>query len=1607
MTTERGRVFFLPTVILALLLVMPVTTLADSDTANSDDPSGHVLVVSDEQRAAAEAYWLMMSQMQGVDPEKSPVMRDWLRRGVVPAPMGERNISDGAGGHEAHGAARIWSEEEYIQHYNRLGATPPPGGYEAYLERQGVEVGDDRQRIPFMLDQASMDHSAHGAHAGHGHEGHGHEGHEGHDGHMEQMAKDMGMEGATVKRGREYAAADVKVKVTRDVGPTLDTHINIDDVGFGRLKAFDIRAIEKDIVYSRFGDHDPNGLLYVLAEDKQRVLNCEGYECGHDPLHYGSRRDPTTLSPQPLIIRANVGDVVVMQFTNEIADQRASIHIHKALYEADTSAGSFAGFNPDTTIGPGETIRYTWEIPNSKWAEGIYYFYSHADPRYQVPHGLLGALIVEPKGSYYLDTETGEPLKAGWGAIIANDNPYVPDFREYVIMFQDRLELIDAQGNRPQDLWTGVQDAGGKGLGYRSAPFFNMMNLFLDESMAYSAYTFGDFSTPTPRWYLGDPMRVRVIHGGSGEHHVFHNHAHRWRVNPFEATDGRNLTDVPKGGERDLIFPVSTRIDSQTMGPGEVFDVFMEGGAGGVQRTVGDVLFHCHIIEHVVEGMWSYHRIYNTLQDDLAPLPDRTPLPQAVSSTQLLANADAGNPAVVHMGGRFFGEAIDRDNIEDWLTYLLPPSGVPEEELIIDPEHGNRTQNKSNMWDWVIEDTPAGPLALGEPYDFFFGPGFPAPGEGVGAGPVGERPELLFNPIDGRLAYPHLKPQLGRRPPFAPIRDDNPDLQGTAYLGLILPDGAFNNSGSELGSGLIPELTHSTLFRPGLPTNQRHYDITAITLPIEYNEHGDVDPHGAIFALSDDVAAIRAGDRPAEPLVVRSNVGEAVQITLRSALEDSAEYDFHSKVGMHIHLVQYDVQSSDGAVAGFNYETSVRPSIDENGDPVLGRKACGKWDPTDCGPLDRSDEVVHTTWFSDTELGTVYWHDHSKLVVSLPHGLFAALIVEPEGSEYRDRETGEDKYVADDRGHFTSTNGTSGTQMADIVVPDFNIDPRTGEKRADFREFFFGFGDATTLFGDDDISFSALEHGESRRNPEKGFASINLRMEHFNHRLVDNPDESLIFSSFVHGDPSTPLFKAYVGDPVSIRVEGGGTNSIHVLGMHGHRWRFQRGDPDSSPLRDFVVSGQSEGFSFDLEPNAGGLAQGAGDYLYFNGNMDHRREGGWGIFRVHDTLRDELQPLPDRPTPPTGIGFPESIQALGMTPDGRPPQALGPGNTGAPADAPVRRYDVVAIDYPIPYDSFGTPDIKGKLYVLAEDVDAVLAGTKATEPLVLRANVGEVVEVQLRNQLADDHVGLHPSLVQYDVQGSDGSAVGWNTDQTVAPGTSKTYRWYADEELGTVYLYNPASLDDTRHGLFGALIVEPEGSTWRDPVTGGPLRSGVSADVIPGDGGKPFREFVIFFHDGVDEIRYRVAINYRTARRAGANEVLIAGPGGVARDDREYTVHSSFEFGDPVTPVFRAYEGDRVIVRQLQPAYEDHHVFHLHGHAWFLEPGDPSSQMVSNVTDSVGTTYDMELIGGARAGDHPFHCHIMDHKKMGMWGLVRVHHKEDVQADLLPLPEAE
>ena len=132
-----------------------------------------------------------------------------------------------------------------------------------------------------------------------------------------------------------------------------------------------------------------------------------------------------------------------------------------------------------------------------------------------------------------------------------------------------------------------------------------------------------------PRGYQGDPTKIRILHAGSEMFHVFHLHGGgiRWRFNPVADTT-YDYQDTGLNKQPKTQLSPSTRLDSQAFGPGESYNLEIEGGAGGVQQGAGEFLFHCHIAEHYISGMWSFWRVYDTLQPDLAPLPDRAALPE-------------------------------------------------------------------------------------------------------------------------------------------------------------------------------------------------------------------------------------------------------------------------------------------------------------------------------------------------------------------------------------------------------------------------------------------------------------------------------------------------------------------------------------------------------------------------------------------------------------------------------------------------------------------------------------------------------------------------------------------------------------------------------------------------------------------------------------------------------------------------------------------------------------------------------------------------------------------------------------------------------------------
>ena len=95
--------------------------------------------------------------------------------------------------------------------------------------------------------------------------------------------------------------------------------------------------------------------------------------------------------------------------------------------------------------------------------------------------------------------------------------------------------------------------------------------------------------------YIGDPVKMRVVHAGPKEHHVHHLHAHQWLQTP----DDDN----------------STYLDSQSLGPGYAFTTeIAHGGTGNRNQTVGDSIFHCHFYPHFAQGMWELWRAHDVFE---------------------------------------------------------------------------------------------------------------------------------------------------------------------------------------------------------------------------------------------------------------------------------------------------------------------------------------------------------------------------------------------------------------------------------------------------------------------------------------------------------------------------------------------------------------------------------------------------------------------------------------------------------------------------------------------------------------------------------------------------------------------------------------------------------------------------------------------------------------------------------------------------------------------------------------------------------------------------------------------------------------------------------
>ena len=1347
-------------------------------------------------------------------------------------------------------------------------------------------------------------------------------------------------------------------------------------------KSFDVQAIDVDIPLNRFGDHDPKGVMYVLSSRISDVRNEEKTQ----HVSIGLRDDPI----QPLVIRANGGDCVTIRYKNNASGAAFGLHIDGLAYTSDDS-GDAIGRNAPSNPSTGQTETYTYYVPNDRRLEGSHYMHPGPGFRDFINHGLFGGLVVEPPGSTYLDPNaqdesSAETLESGWEAIIRPAGG--AEFRENVQLYheignENEKSAVLQKNGQPVpfvDPHTDSYRPDTRAINYRTEGFFDRLENASDqEAHAYSSYTFGDPATPMPRGYQADPTKFRIMHAGGEMFHVFHMHGGgiRWRMNPVaDPTFSYADTGLNK---HPLEASDSERLDSQAFGPGESYNLEIEGGAGGVQQGAGDFLFHCHIAEHYVSGMWSFWRVYNTRQSDFAPLADRMAPPWPVESGDLIGNT-------------YDGQRLTADNLASWIKPQLPPPGQRQNHL------------DATVWDWTTN--PSDPTEyLGEPEDTT---SYPDYYNTVSGHPtalpddhfVGNRPVLTFDPRTGRPAYPMMRPHLGMRPPFS-----GNGHSGAPYLGEMggkqVNPTVLADPWSGRADGICPGTTAQ-----GSPTKLRRFNVVAIQRAVQVTPR-DVDPTGMIYALAHDKAAVMNGSKPFEPLALRTNVGECDAVTLTSELNDP-----NSQVNIHIHHVQFDTQASDGVITGMSYEQAVYPYRAKDpqltqaaapGDTVLNLSSVTKFQPgvsvgvglgtegpdavgtanadlSGLGPevrtitaIDRAaktvtlsepliaahpagqwagTEFVQYRWYPDVDLDNIFFHDHVDGIHTWAHGLVGQLITEPRGSTYHDPRTGDEI--------------DSGT-IADIHTN--TALSRGAGVTGSFRE----------------LALWTMDKGFGASKD----SMLNLRAEPLIDRTGIGIDPSLRFSSYRWGDPVTPLPRAYAGDPFVIRTINVGP-SVDTLHIDGHTFRYENRYTDAAghaegSTMDTLHYGISEKYTLILSGGAGGSGHQPGDYLYFNG-IDRRLVGGaWGIIRVlagqvtnDPTNADYLRPLPGS-TVPQAVPLPQQT-------GGAPPASTDPGNP-CPSGAVNHQFSISAVRVK------AAPNNASRYaYVPSSLASAALKGKLRPEPLVMHVRVGDCVTVTFTNQAGGPKVGFHMTGLDTGAA-SSGVDVGWNPSTTVASGKKQTYRYYVSDPMlpgGTIG--DLAGTDTAKRGLYGAFTVSPRGSSSTDSTSGQQTDVGSAVDVhVPG--GISYRDFTLVLADddpqiGASFMPYpvdvekpdSVLVNYRRA----------------PRDDSRGNAFSSLSFGDPVTPILQSYAGDPTLIHTVvAPGSEQMHAFNLGGLSFAMDPRILNSD--SFETRGVGP-WEMltsSIIGGAggltqQPGDYFYGDMRRVFTKAGMWGLQRV-----------------
>jgi hypothetical protein len=926
-----------------------------------------------------------------------------------------------------------------------------------------------------------------------------------------------------------------------------------------------------------------------------------------------------------------------------------------------------------------------------------------------IVHGDLNAIITGPNRGNFASSAYPNPGVAVYNEVDSRLRP----FREFTVIFHDEVGLVqafDSIYNSQQFEYTlhGGRDAfainygtGGIGSEILANRFgFGPMadcNECKFEEFFLSSWVVGDPamvvdnpaaavfspSNPTPgpaatlarypqdpsnvfHSYLNDHVKIRNLHAGPKEHHVFHLHAHQWLHTPN--SDGSNYHD------------------SQAIGPGAGYTYEITyGGSGNRNDTPGDAILHCHFYPHFAQGMWGLWRVHDVFE----------------RGTQLDAQGRVASGARALPDGE--------------ITAGTPiPGLVPLPTYALAPQPTATRPGYPFFIPGVAGHRPPKP-----PLDTYFDGGLPrhVVVDGVADFPM---------PLDTRSFEKHDE-TLGVQ--WLPENGTALEQQAMAFheaTGYTTPVADLWSSTGLFHTNGLPRVAGAPFADPcGLRGSPRGTPLTIKSAAFQldsifYNKARWTFRQHRMFALWGDVAAFRGGRAP-EPLFFRAHDNSCITYHLVNLIP--AEYeqdDFQVQtptdvVGQHIHLVKFDVTSSDGAANGYNYEDGSLSPGDVQARIAAIRQYynCGNTvSPPNCpgpaqphpyfgaGPNNAwlgAQETIQRWWVDPvlrgngtSPLGAVFTHDHFGPSTHQQAGLYAALIPEDVGTTWRDPETGT---VFGNRFDGGPTSWRANIRYADTTrsFREFNL------QIADFALAYGAEGFRGSIGrippinppGKDEVGLPDLLRPPFARNggppglcpnhidlppcPEiisaddPGTMLVNYRNEPIALRVrnpgtnqqaaADSGNLSYAFSSQrarsdtrfntfgpygqrpgeLRRDAFTPLLRIYEDDRVRVNLLVGAHEEGHNVNVRGTRWLFEPLDRNSG-WRNSQMAGISEYHGFRLTPMIGNPRDLLSDFLYESAATDDRWGGMWGLLRMYRTRQRNLCPV-NATTCPLGGGI--------------------------------------------------------------------------------------------------------------------------------------------------------------------------------------------------------------------------------------------------------------------------------------------------------------------------------------------------------------------------------